>query len=32
MLANHNSYHLGQIVSLRRLIGAWLPPSGGATW
>jgi len=32
MLANHNSYHLGQIVSLRRLIGAWPPPSGGLTW
>jgi len=31
-IANHNSYHLGQIVSLRRLIGAWPPPSGGATW
>ena len=32
MLGNHNSYHFGQIVSLRRLIGAWPPPSGGATW
>jgi uncharacterized damage-inducible protein DinB len=32
MIANHNSYHLGQIVSLRRLIDAWPPPSGGATW
>jgi uncharacterized damage-inducible protein DinB len=32
MLANHTSYHFGQIVSLRRLIGAWPPPSGGATW
>jgi uncharacterized damage-inducible protein DinB len=32
MIANHNSYHLGQIVSLRRLINAWPPPSGGATW
>lgn len=32
MLGHHNSYHFGQIVSLRRLIGAWPPPSGGATW
>ena len=32
MIANHNSYHLGQIVSLRRLLDAWPPPSGGATW
>jgi uncharacterized damage-inducible protein DinB len=32
MLANHTSYHFGQIVALRRLIGAWPPPSGGATW
>jgi uncharacterized damage-inducible protein DinB len=31
-IANHNSYHLGQIVSLRRLLDAWPPPSGGATW
>ena len=32
MLGSHTSYHLGQIVCLRKLIGAWLPPSGGATW
>ncbi len=32
MLGTHNSYHFGQIVALRRLIGAWPPPSGGATW
>jgi uncharacterized damage-inducible protein DinB len=32
MLGSHNSYHLGQIVSLRKLIGAWPPPSGGVTW
>jgi hypothetical protein len=23
MLADHNSYHLGQLVALRRLLGAW---------
>jgi uncharacterized damage-inducible protein DinB len=32
MIANHNSYHIGQIVTLRRLMDAWPPPSGGATW
>jgi uncharacterized damage-inducible protein DinB len=28
VLAAHNSYHLGQIVMLRRLLGAWPPPGG----
>lgn len=28
-LISHDSYHLGQIVLLRRLLGAWPPPSGG---
>ncbi len=23
LLADHNSYHLGQLVTVRRLIGAW---------
>lgn len=32
ILALHNSYHLGQIVLLRRLMGAWPPPGGGDTW
>jgi len=32
MIATHNSYHTGQIASLRRLLGDWPPPSGGATW
>jgi uncharacterized damage-inducible protein DinB len=31
-LADHNTYHFGQIVSLRKQIGAWPPPSGGQTW
>lgn len=31
-LAHHNSYHLGQIVLLRRALGAWPPPKGGITW
>ncbi|QSF47915.1 DinB family protein [Paenibacillus tianjinensis] len=28
-IASHNSYHLGEIVILRRLHGAWPPPGGG---
>jgi len=30
-LISHNSYHVGQIVDVRRAIGAW-PPRGGDTW
>lgn len=26
LLADHTAYHLGQLVSLRRLLGAWPPP------
>jgi uncharacterized damage-inducible protein DinB len=25
----HNAYHLGQVVMLRRILGAWPPPGGG---
>ncbi len=25
ILTDHNAYHLGQLVSLRRLLGAWPP-------
>lgn len=32
LLASHNSYHVGQIAQLRQALGAWPPPSGGATW
>lgn len=32
LIASHNSYHIGQIVDLRRSLGSWPPPSGGATW
>lgn len=32
MVQGHNSYHLGQIVSLRRQLGSWPPPRGGDTW
>jgi uncharacterized damage-inducible protein DinB len=31
-LAAHNAYHLGRIVLLRQLMGAWPPPSGGDSW
>ena len=31
-IASHNSYHLGQIVLLRQMLGNWPPPSGGLTW
>jgi uncharacterized damage-inducible protein DinB len=31
-LASHNSYHIGQVVLLRQMLGAWPPPSGGVTW
>jgi hypothetical protein len=26
VLADHNSYHLGQLVDLRRALGAWPQP------
>lgn len=29
LLADHNAYHLGQMVSLRRRLGAW--PGGEGT-
>lgn len=31
MIAAHHSYQTGQIAGLRRWLGAWSPPSGGAT-
>jgi hypothetical protein len=30
--AIHNSHHLGQIITMRRLMGLWPPPSGTITW
>ena len=32
ILLNHNSYHLGQIVYIRKLLKRWPPPKGGDTW
>jgi uncharacterized damage-inducible protein DinB len=31
-MAAHNSHHLGQVVLLRQILGAWPPPSGSYTW
>lgn len=28
-IASHNTYHLGEIVAIRRIQGAWPPPGGG---
>jgi uncharacterized damage-inducible protein DinB len=28
----HNSYHTGQIVTLRQALGVWPPPGGGDSW
>lgn len=30
--ASHTIYHLGQIVTVRRALGLWPPPSGGDSW
>lgn len=31
-MAHHNAHHLGQIVTLRQIMGLWPPPSGSWTW
>lgn len=31
-IAQHNSHHLGQIVTTRQMLGCWPPPSGSWTW
>ena len=31
-LAAHNAYHLGRVVLLRQMNGAWPPASGGFSW
>jgi uncharacterized damage-inducible protein DinB len=30
--AVHSSHHLGQIITIRRLLGLWPPPGGSITW
>jgi uncharacterized damage-inducible protein DinB len=32
IIAQHNSYHAGQVAFLRQMLGSWPPPSGGVTW
>lgn len=32
LIASHDSYHAGQVATLRRALDAWPPPGGGATW
>jgi uncharacterized damage-inducible protein DinB len=31
-VAIHNAHHLGQIVTIRQMLGAWPPPEGSWTW
>jgi uncharacterized damage-inducible protein DinB len=31
-MALHNSYHIGEIVMIRRMLNSWPPPAGGMTW
>ena len=31
-VATHNGHHLGQVILLRQLLGAWPPPAGSWTW
>jgi uncharacterized damage-inducible protein DinB len=31
-VAQHNAYHLGQVVSIRQAMGLWPPAGGGWTW
>ena len=30
--AVHSSHHLGQIITIRQLLGLWPPPAGSTTW
>ena len=30
--AVHSSHHLGQIITMRQLMGLWPPPAGSMTW
>jgi uncharacterized damage-inducible protein DinB len=30
--AVHSGHHLGQIITIRQLLGAWPPPAGSMTW
>lgn len=32
IMSTHDSYHVGQVVMMRRMMGLWPPPGGGDTW
>jgi len=32
LIGSHNSYHAGQVATVRQGLDAWPPPSGGLTW
>jgi uncharacterized damage-inducible protein DinB len=31
-VATHNAHHIGQVIVMRQLMGAWPPPAGSWTW
>lgn len=31
-IGTHNAHHLGQVITLRQVIGQWPPPEGSWTW
>lgn len=31
-IATHNAHHLGQVITLRQVMGLWPPPAGSWTW
>ncbi len=31
-IASHLSYHIGELILLRRIFGCWPPPQGGYVW
>ena len=31
-IAIHNAHHLGQVITLRQIMGVWPPPEGSYTW
>jgi uncharacterized damage-inducible protein DinB len=31
-IATHNAHHLGQVITLRQVMGLWPPPAGSYTW
>jgi uncharacterized damage-inducible protein DinB len=31
-LALHNAHHVGQVITVRQILGSWPPPAGSWTW